>query len=96
MNRELYNNFREEHTRKFIDDEEKIYNFNCTCGRLLQSIKNYEFRAKFKEEEHINDTLDCFRQMMKAYYELKNMGCELPKLTKLCKNTTYIKTLINA
>jgi len=96
MNMDLYNIFIEKYLEKFKDSEEDLYNFRCISSCLRGNIVNYEYWAKLKDLEHITETLDCFNHMLKTLYQLKSMGCEVPKLTKLCKNTTYIKTLIKA
>lgn len=90
--KEVYNNFRIENTELFKDDEEKIYNFNCVCGNLINSIPNYEYWAS---NNFALEAISNFEMVLTAYYKLKQMGCmNVPKLSKLCRHTTYIKKLM--
>ena len=86
-----YNEFVKLNEKYFSEDNEKLYNFRCVAGRLLNSIPNYEFWVD--EKDSIN-AISSFKMVLKSYIELKLMDClNLPKLSELCKNTTYIKNL---
>lgn len=91
--RQAYHDYRLSVENLLKNDSEKLYKFRCVGGRLLQSILNYEFWA---DEKDILNSIVTFKMVLLSYYELLSIvSIKPPKLSKMCKNVSYIKGLIN-